>query len=63
MTLPEMALRFILSHPAVSTVIPGMRRSAHVEANMAAGDGKGLAKDLVSRLRPHKWDGGYVVEK
>jgi aryl-alcohol dehydrogenase-like predicted oxidoreductase len=63
MTLPEMALRFILSHPAVSTVIPGMRRSAHVEANMAAGDGKGLAKDLVSRLRPHKGDRGYVVEK
>ena len=37
MSLPEMALRFILSHPAVSTVIPGMRRLAHVEGNMAAG--------------------------
>jgi aryl-alcohol dehydrogenase-like predicted oxidoreductase len=63
MTLPEMALRFILSHPAVSTVIPGMRKVAHVEANMAAGDGQGLPAELVARLRPHRWNRGYVVEK
>lgn len=63
MSLPEMALRFILSHPAVSTVIPGMRRTAHVEANMAVGDGQGLAPELVARLRAHKWNRGYVVEK
>ena len=63
MTLPEMALRFILSHPAVATVIPGMRRLKHVETNMAAGDGKGLPEALVSRLRAHKWNRGYVVEK
>ena len=63
MTLPEMALRFILSHPAVSTVIPGMRRLNHVEANMAAGDGKGLPEELIARLRAHKWNRGYVVEK
>ncbi len=63
MSLPEMALRFILAHPAVSTVIPGMRRIGHVEANMAAGDGPGLPPDLVARLRTHAWDRGYVVEK
>ncbi len=63
MTLPQMALRFILSHPAVSTVIPGMRRPAHVEANMACGDGQGLPADLVAQLRPFRWDRGYVVEK
>jgi len=63
MSLPEMALRFILSHPAVSTVIPGMRRLAHVEGNMAAGDGQGLSADLVAQLRRHRWDRGYVVEK
>src|SRR6266849_3328369 len=40
MSLPEMALRFILEHPAVSTVIPGMRKARHVEANIAAGDGE-----------------------
>src|SRR6185295_2956921 len=30
MDLPELALRFIMEHPAVSTTIPGMRRPAHV---------------------------------
>ena len=63
MTLPEMALRFILSHPAVSTVIPGMRKTRHVDANMAAGDGQGLPADLLARLRPYKWNRGYAVEK
>lgn len=63
MTLPEMALRFILSHPAVTTVIPGMRKARHVEANMACGDGQGLPADLVARLRAYRWDRGYVVEK
>ena len=37
-TLPELALRFCLSQDAVSTVIPGMRRVATVEANAAASD-------------------------
>jgi len=63
MTLPDMALRFILSHPAVSTVIPGMRKVRHVEANMACGDGQGLPADLVARLRPYRWNRGYPVEK
>lgn len=63
MTLPEMALRYILSHPAVSTVIPGMRRMKHVEANLAAGDGQGLPGELLTRLKAHRWDRGYVVEK
>ncbi len=56
MTLPEMALRFILSHPAVSTTIPGMRRPGHVRANLATSDGAGLPADLLARLRPHRWD-------
>ena len=63
MTLPQMALRFILSHPAVSTVIPGMRKVNHVESNMAVGDGQGLPADLLTRLRPYKWNRGYPVEK
>jgi aryl-alcohol dehydrogenase-like predicted oxidoreductase len=63
MTLPEIALRFILSHPAVSTVIPGMRKLKHVEANLSAGDGQGLPAEFVERLRAHRWDRGYVVEK
>jgi aryl-alcohol dehydrogenase-like predicted oxidoreductase len=56
MTLPELALRFILAEPAVSTVIPGMRRVAHVEANMASSDAHALDSALLERLEAHRWD-------
>jgi aryl-alcohol dehydrogenase-like predicted oxidoreductase len=53
--LPEVALRYILSNPAVSTVIPGMRSSRHVAGNLAAGDGRGLPTEQVARLKAHRW--------
>lgn len=56
MTMPDMALRFILAHPTVSTIIPGMRKLRHVEANVAASDGKTLSADLIQQLRAHRWD-------
>jgi aryl-alcohol dehydrogenase-like predicted oxidoreductase len=56
MDLPELALRFILEHPAVSTTIPGMRRPAHVERNIAASDGVRLPPRLRDALRTHRWD-------
>jgi aryl-alcohol dehydrogenase-like predicted oxidoreductase len=56
MPLPELALRFILAHPAVSTVIPGMRRPGHVRANLAVSDGTPLDPGLLAGLRKHRWD-------
>lgn len=56
MTMPELALRFILQEPTVSTIIPGMRKIRNVEANLAASDGRPLSADLVARLREHRWD-------
>jgi aryl-alcohol dehydrogenase-like predicted oxidoreductase len=56
MSLPEMAMRFVLSHPAVSTTIPGMRKLAHVEQNIALSDGKALPNELIEKLRAHRWD-------
>jgi aryl-alcohol dehydrogenase-like predicted oxidoreductase len=56
MDLPELALRLILEHPAVSTTIPGMRRPRHVERNMAASDGTRLPPRLRDALRGHRWD-------
>jgi len=53
--MPETALRFTLSHPAVSTVIPGMRSVRNVERNCAVGDGKGLPAAQVAKLRNHRW--------
>lgn len=55
-TLPEMALRFILNHPDVSTIIPGMRRRHHVDANMAASAAGPLPAALHTTLRAHRWD-------
>ncbi|HEY5482493.1 MAG TPA: aldo/keto reductase [Propionibacteriaceae bacterium] len=56
MTMAELALRFILSNPDVSTVIPGMRSTRNVEANLAAADAGPLPAELLARLRAHRWD-------
>jgi len=51
----ETALRFILSHPAVSTVIPGMRSIKNVESNCRVSDKGGLSNEAVEKLRRHRW--------
>jgi aryl-alcohol dehydrogenase-like predicted oxidoreductase len=56
MTLPEVALRFILSHPAVSTIIVGMRKLNHVRQNIAMSDAGRLDPDLLAKLKAHRWD-------
>jgi aryl-alcohol dehydrogenase-like predicted oxidoreductase len=56
MTLPEMALRFILSHPAVSTIIVGMRKLDHVRRNIAMSDAGPLHAALLAKLKHHRWD-------
>ncbi len=55
MTQAEAALRFILNCPAVSTIIPGMRKQSHVAANIAASEAGPLPDELHARLRPHRW--------
>ena len=56
MTMAELALRWILADPTVSTIIPGMRRVRHVEANLAVSDGRPLDAALLERLKAHRWD-------
>ncbi len=56
MTMPEMALRFILSNKDVATTIPGMRKLHHAKSNLAVSDGKGLSKELLEKLKEHRWD-------
>lgn len=58
-TLPIIALKFCLSNPTVSTVIPGMRRTSHVEANVLAGDGKPLPSETLKALKAHAWPRNY----
>ncbi|PID57566.1 aldo/keto reductase [candidate division KSB3 bacterium] len=55
-SMPEIALRFILCNKTVSTTIPGMRKTAHVRSNIATSDGKGLAPELLADLKTHRWD-------
>jgi aryl-alcohol dehydrogenase-like predicted oxidoreductase len=56
MTMPELALRFILANPDVGTIIPGMRKLKNVEANIAASDQGGLSPESIGQLRAHRWD-------
>jgi len=55
-SMPDAALRFILAEETVSTVIPGMRRVAHVESNIAASDAGPLSDGVLDMLRGHRWD-------
>jgi aryl-alcohol dehydrogenase-like predicted oxidoreductase len=56
MTMPEMALRFILNNPTISTIIPGMRKLEHVRSNLATSDSGPLQEGLHSVLKGHRWD-------
>ena len=56
MSMPEFALRFILGEPAVSTIIPGMRKPGHVKSNLSASDAGFLPSDLMKELERHRWD-------
>ncbi len=56
LTLPEMALRFILSNPVASTTIVGMRKLDHVRQNLAASDAGPLDPRLLVTLKGHRWD-------
>lgn len=62
LSLPETALRFILENEDVATIIPGMRKARHVDANLGISGGRRLSPDELARLRNHRWDRGYEVE-
>jgi aryl-alcohol dehydrogenase-like predicted oxidoreductase len=54
-TMPELALRFILHNPDISTIIPGMRKLHHVGANIEASDLGPLPDLLQSEVVKHRW--------
>ncbi len=58
-SLPELALRFCLSWEAVSTVIPGMRKSQHVMSNCSVSDGKLLSPDQLKKIEKHAWNKNF----
>ena len=56
MEMPEVALKFILQNPTVSTIIPGMRKANHVRANLGCSESKPLPPSLLEELKKHRWD-------
>ncbi len=58
-TLAEIALRFCISHPAVSTVIPGMRRVKTVESSCSASERGPLGADVLAKLKRHAWERNF----
>ena len=60
-SLPDTALRFCLSHPAVSSVIPGMRSRRHVESNVALSDSGPLPEKTLAMLKRHAWDRNFYT--
>jgi aryl-alcohol dehydrogenase-like predicted oxidoreductase len=57
-SLPQAALKWVLAHPAVSTVIPGIRNVAQAEANCGVSDLPAMPRELVEKLRRHNWRRG-----
>jgi aryl-alcohol dehydrogenase-like predicted oxidoreductase len=58
-SLPDIALRFVLSNPAVSAAIPGMRTVRHAEHNAALSDQGQLPENILAILKRHAWDRNF----
>lgn len=61
-TLPELALRYLLSFGPVSTVIPGMRKIKNVEANAGVSDGRTLSQTMLNELKNHAWERNFYPD-
>ena len=61
-TLPELALRWLLSHDEVSTVIPGTRKVKYVDENTSVSDGRKLSTRLMLELKKHAWERNFYVD-
>jgi len=61
-TLPELALKYILSFDEVSTVIPGTRKVKYVDENVAVSNGQKLSKELMIELKKHAWERNFYVD-
>ncbi|MEN8724229.1 MAG: aldo/keto reductase [Lentimonas sp.] len=55
LTMAQTALRFVLDHPAVSTVIPGIRTSEQALQNTAVSDLSNLPEEVMMKLRNYNW--------
>ncbi|MBU0978643.1 MAG: aldo/keto reductase [Patescibacteria group bacterium] len=61
-TLPELALRWILTFDEISTVIPGTRKVKYVDENVSVSDGRKLSNELMEELEHHSWERNFYVD-
>ncbi len=59
LTMPQLALKYTLMHPAVSTVIPGIRNVQQAEDNAAVSDLPSLSDELMLKMRDHAWNRAF----
>ncbi len=59
----DIALRYVLESPAISTVIAGMRSVTNVERNAATSDGRRLTADQVRTLKNHRWERNFYLPR
>ena len=58
-SLAEAAMRYVLSAPQLSTLIPGMKNRAEVDMNVAYSDGAAFPETLAAKLPRHRWIRNY----
>jgi len=51
MSLPELAMRFVLSNPAISTVLSGVRSVAEIEENLRFAAAGPLSREILDRIQ------------
>jgi aryl-alcohol dehydrogenase-like predicted oxidoreductase len=58
-TLAEAAMRYVLSAPQLSTLIPGMKNKGEVDMNVIYSDGRAFPPELAAQLPAHSWPRNY----
>ena len=53
--MAQAALKFVLAHPAVSTVITGIRNKNHANQNIKTSELPELPEEIMHKLRQHAW--------
>ena len=61
-SVAELAFRFILSHPQVSTFIPGMRKMRHLKENMAIPEKGALDPKILKELKNESWERNFYPD-
>jgi len=58
-SLVELAVRYVLSFDAVSSIIPGMRLVSYVEQNTQFSEKGALSAELLKKLEEHSWERNF----